>query len=96
MQTMKARLLPLTGKYYGTPVEIETEEGTEFIEVWLKGNRRPSSRQLTKINMTEEEAIEDGYFCDEHYETALSFWVAQRIVDGINFNDFTGDQKIDE
>jgi len=90
MQTIKARLLPLKGKYYGTQVEIETLDGTETMQIWVRGNRRPSARQLTQINMTEEEANEDGYFCDEHYETAISYWLASSIIDVINYDDFHG------
>lgn len=90
MQTIKARLLPLKGKYYGTRVEIETLDGTEIMQIWVKGNRRPSARQLTQINMTEEEANEDGCFCDEHYETSISYWLANSIIDAINYDDFHG------
>ena len=44
---MRARLLPLEGKYYGTKIEIIDDDGFDFeIELWNPGNFEPSDREL--------------------------------------------------
>lgn len=86
---MKARLQPLTGKYYGT--RIDTDFGT--IDVWLSGDmpwtREPSAREKAEwpIPSAENGSLEDirsDMMCGGHYETQLSFDVATVIVDAIN------------
>lgn len=72
---MKAEIKPLHGKYYGT--EIKLENG-ERIVVWLRGDGKPSRRELEGI--TYEEAVEDDYFCDSHYETEFCLSVCEAIV----------------
>ncbi len=47
---MKARLLPLKGKYYGTEIEIIDDEGFEYvIRLWNSVNYEPSDRELDGI-----------------------------------------------
>ena len=43
---MKAKLLPLKGKYYGTYIEIERSGLTYGIELWENGIFEPSDREL--------------------------------------------------
>lgn len=76
-----AKIEPLKGKYYGTRITLEKGEG---ITVWVMGDFKPSERQLADLNMTYEEAKEDDYFCDSHFETETSFKIASAIVEVLN------------
>jgi hypothetical protein len=79
-ERMKAWILPLEGKYYGTQIQLENES---ILEVWLMDGWKPSKRQLEKWDMTYEEAQEDDQMCDSHYETEFGFSVAEAIVDAL-------------
>ena len=74
------KIEPLTGKYYGTRITLDNGEG---ITVWVMGDYKPSKRQLDSLNMTYEEAKEDDYFCDSHFETEASYKIALAIVEAI-------------
>lgn len=83
---MTASIMPLDGKYYGT--KIETPYGR--IEVWF-GSGEPSEREMAQWpkpspeNGTAEE-IRSDMMCDGHYEDAMSYRVAEIIVDALNRN----------
>jgi hypothetical protein len=56
---MKARILPLEGKYYGTEIEIDIEksfpENIVVFKLWNCGNYEPSDRELQEHNITRRE-----------------------------------------
>lgn len=77
---MNAYIEPLSGKYYGTKIIIDTGGTTPSeLSIWEMGNHQPSTRQLEKWNMTFGEAKDDGMMCDSHYETELSYKIARII-----------------
>lgn len=80
---MKAALRPLHGKYYGTRIELTSnEESVEFandITIWVSGGK-PSQRQL--VQWEKEGRSFDVY--DEHYESAHSFDLAMTIIAALN------------
>jgi len=78
---MKAKIEPLEGKYYGTRITLENGEG---ITIWVMGDYKPSIRQLEELSMTYEEAKDDDYFCDSHFESETSFKVAVAIVETLS------------
>jgi len=44
---MKATLMPLNGKYYGTKIAITDDAGNEYeVELWNMGKWEPSDREL--------------------------------------------------
>lgn len=68
---MKAILKPLHGKYYGTEIQINFEDGgeTETFKLWDSGDYTPSVRELESMGYTQEqwdnnEPIDDGYTND--------------------------------
>jgi hypothetical protein len=82
-----AKVLPLKGKYYGTIVELTDESGRKSeIKVWIDDpDCELSARELKDYGYkTREEAFDDGYPCDCHYESNRSLWLANRIADAIN------------
>ena len=47
---MKAELLPLSGKYYGTKIRVVDDDGFGFeIKLWNSGNFEPSDRELDGV-----------------------------------------------
>jgi hypothetical protein len=77
---MKATILPLDGKYYGTKVQIDFgNEDKTWVEVWYMGDYKPSARELALLHPGEEF---EG--CDTHYETADGYRIAKIICDAIN------------
>jgi hypothetical protein len=86
---LKARLLPLSGKHYGTKVAVSLDgRSVGTIEIWL--NRHDvyaqlsdsSERELSTSDYTSvEEARQDGFPCDCHYESVLDYAVATAITD---------------
>lgn len=99
---MKARLLSLTGKYYGTEIEI-TDEGRKFvINLWKPNSLEtyiPSKRELEGV-CTEEEWINnkeinidgetikarDAVEIDEHTELKKTYEFALKLISKINKN----------
>lgn len=64
---MKAILLPLSGKYYGTEIRILDDDGEPItdINIWLNGGD-PSKRELKSWGYTEQqweqnELVDNGY-----------------------------------
>jgi hypothetical protein len=86
---LKARLHPLTGKHYGTTVVLSLDDrpiGT--VDVWLHRDgirpelRNPSERELSTSGYNSlEEAQQDGFPCDCHYESVLDYAVGTAIED---------------
>lgn len=82
-----ATIMPLSGKYYGTV--IETQFGK--IEVWLssRGHDEPSQREMAEWpepspeNGSAEE-IRSEMMAGGHYESEISYRVAQIIVKALN------------
>lgn len=65
---MKATLKKLSGKYYGTEIRIDFQDGhePEIIKLWDNGNYVPSKRELESMGYTEEqwrnnEEVDNGY-----------------------------------
>ena len=96
---LKAEIIPLMGKYYGTVIKIQKEDAVWDIRLWNNSNPEPSERQLLDIGYTKEDwennsLIPDGWgdeveirkanlFSDNHYESQQTFDIAQIIVKGI-------------
>jgi hypothetical protein len=81
---MKATLLDLDGKYYGSEVEIFTNYGKSLgiVKIWLD-DCEPSEREY----IDEQDLIDlqkDGMFSDSHHEDVSSYKVAQLLVEAIN------------
>lgn len=74
MPLIKAKVLPLRGKYYGTEVEV-FEDGVSAgtFRIWLGGSSGPSDREL---DLAEGDMSSVDY---SHYENCLSLIVAQTI-----------------
>lgn len=80
MKKIKARLLPLGNKYYGTEIELTVDNQVRTFKVWL-GWGKPSKREL-ELNGT---TIDDDEAYDEcHYESQLCFDICSKIVNALN------------
>lgn len=73
---MKAKLLPLDGKYYSTQIDVEHNGRHLSIDIG-GGGLIPSERE----DITEEDIAETG---ENHYESELAYRTAKFIVDKIN------------
>jgi hypothetical protein len=86
---MKAKIKDLGySKYYGTQIEIlDGECEGHIIKVWLPGN--PSEREIENWKRDQieqgikEEDFEPIEICDDHYESEMSYKVAQKIVEAL-------------
>jgi hypothetical protein len=91
---MRAKLLPLKGKYYGTEIEIEYKGEVIKISLW-KTKGKPSERELQKSGYTKKQwddnvHVDDGWggktsirnivTCDTHHESQYTYELAQEIV----------------
>ena len=97
---MKAKMLPLSGKYYGTRIEIRYGLSTQVITLWDNGNFKPSIRQIERLGYTKEqydnnELVDDGWsgkctvkeamgICDSHFESETTYEFARQIVKKLN------------
>lgn len=71
-------------KYYGTPIELEFDNGeSSTVEVWLNDPYNPSERQLREWNITKDHPEFGEYISDGHYESQLSYDVAKAMLNGI-------------
>lgn len=75
---MRATLLPLSGKYYGTEIEIRFDNGvTDTIELWNHGSFAPSNRELKECGLTRDQynnneiVDHDNFFGDIRARDAL-------------------------
>jgi hypothetical protein len=100
---MKAKLKPLTGKYYGTEIEITDGPLKDLSFKLWKSTGNPSDRELVKNGYTRElwendEIIDDGFncvtayeksdlICDGHYESQEVYQLAKRLVEYLNIID---------
>lgn len=97
---MKAELLPLNGKYYGTKIKVFFDDGgTTTLELWYTDGE-PSTREIESWGHTQKEWDENAlvdnwgcgkerikemdYRCDSHYESKTTYDLAQLIVSAIN------------
>jgi hypothetical protein len=98
LYVVRTTLLPLEGKYYGTEVETEFNNGTkEIITIWTQKGE-PSERALAEFDLTKEQwnnnqnfdpklGINDDYadyFPDCHHETEMDLYIAQKLVESLN------------
>lgn len=98
---MKAKILELSGKYYGTEIEVIFNSGEETtFEVW-HSTGVPSERSLSELGCTIDDwksnkSIDDGWggkcsvremICDSHYESQETYELCKFIVDCINAKD---------
>lgn len=73
---MIAEILPLEGKYYGTYIRLQLDDGTETIfSIWSEGGGDPSQRELsdagyTKKNWDDNILIDDGWGGKEPIQSA--------------------------
>jgi hypothetical protein len=75
---LEAKILPLDGKYYGTCVELTTDDGTSsWIQIWHTDSSKPSEREIADWEGEYE-------ICDSHYESQTAYEVAQKIVEMLN------------
>ena len=85
---MKAKLLPLSGKYYGTEIEVISDNGFEYvIKLWNSANFRPSPRELARwgdFGTSEEYWRENDGACDGHFESLDTYNTAIRIITSID------------
>ncbi len=82
-----AKILPLDGKYYGTKVHVDYGiEGIDIV-IW-KSTGKLSKRQCEYWSIPEghetDAEIRLDYLCDNHYESALSFMVADLLCKRLN------------
>lgn len=83
-----ASIRPLDGKYYGTKIQIEYgADEPIIINIW-KSTGKLSKRQCEywciKEGQETEPEIRLSYLCDNHYESALTFMVADLLVNRLN------------
>lgn len=90
---MKAELLPLTGKYYGTEIRLTDDAGgASTLRIWHQADPEPSERELKSLEddgpylLTQEERDEAyrDLVSGGHYESATSLRVARIIVDALS------------
>ena len=80
---LRAELLPLTGKYYGSRIALKNEDGRidDQIVIWIMGDCTPSERELAGHDEAEYGPYE---VCDSHFESTLGYEVCKLIVEAIN------------
>ena len=89
---MKATLLPLLGKYYGTEIEVDFEDNPnsnkEIITLWDSTGFVPSIRYLEYYDYTQEDwdknKVCEDFICDSHFESKLTYERALKLVNLIN------------
>lgn len=99
---MKAELLPLSGKYYGTRILITDDKGYQYeIKLWNSGSWEPSDRELESGGISIEqwrsnEIIKVGNdtisakelveISDSHFESRETHELANELISLINVN----------
>lgn len=99
MSKVKAELIDLGGKYYGTEIALSygqpgnVEYDTGGMSVWFGGNHKPSKREVAgyvwRNNRWEQwDTFTNEWYPyevnDSHYETQTSLEIAEVIVAAIN------------
>lgn len=85
---MKAELIALQGKYYGTQIALKykgAHSNESTIKIWISGeNTNPSERQIKKdgYSSLEEWLKESGEY--DHMETQSCYELCRDIVEMIN------------
>ena len=82
-----AKVLPLSGKYYGTIIELTDEGGRKSeIKVWVDDpDYTLSDRELQRHGfVNQEQAYQDNFPCDCHYESKRGYWMASLIAQAVN------------
>lgn len=82
---MKAEVLPLRGKYYGTEVLIHLDDGSEWKTLFYVNRGLPSRREYEQcVGCSECE----GDSCDmidySHYESEMSLKLAEIFAEAVN------------
>lgn len=87
---MKAKLLPLKGKYYGTELIIEYDNGKEYyIKLWGgdvtdEDNYKPSEREVENARQWAEEGDDILEYIDcSHMESVTTYRIAKKIMEAI-------------
>lgn len=82
---MKAEILPLEGKYYGTKIIIIDGKENTLIEIWHSDGHDPSKRQLEQDGYNNVEKWKnDDCGCDSHYESDWTYKLANIIIEAVN------------
>lgn len=101
MTRLHAQIKPLKGKYYGAKISLEVgEREVGQITVWLavpSGSdlSAPSQAQLEAYGYSSaQEALEDCFPCDSHYQSKLDQHVAEAILRALNGLELTPTSSI--
>lgn len=80
---LKAELLPLEGKYYGSRIALRSDDGRvdDQVVIWIMGDYTPSERELEGWDEEEHGPYEVS---DSHFESALGYAICLQIVAAIN------------
>ena len=97
---MKAKLLPLEGKHYGSIIEVSDLQYTTQIKIWENADHTPSERELERHGYTTKEWSENamvdncfgglepirssGVVSDCHFESKWQYDLCKKIVEAIN------------
>lgn len=52
---MKAELLPLNGKYYGTEIQVTDGDKDTVFKIWCNADYKPSDRELAACGVTRKQ-----------------------------------------
>lgn len=100
---MKARLLPLHGKYYGSIIEVTDGDTKTTIKAWANADYTPSERELASHGVSQDDwdsdaLVDDGWggkirirssdICsDGHFESKWTYELCTRIVNALTDED---------
>ncbi len=94
MPKIKAEIMPIDSKYYGTKIQLTSQNGVKaYVIVWINSissNYFPSEREYDFIGQDGKAYIlEDGEaweyeICDDHMETQAAYDICKKIVEAIN------------
>lgn len=94
MSKLHATMPNSTRKYYGTVIELSTEDGrsASFV-VWVNSISKdgfPSKREYDYIGQDgkpyiryEDDDTDEYEICDDHYETQTAFDICEKIVEAL-------------
>lgn len=97
---MEAKLMPLSGKHYGSEIEITDGEISTTVKIWCNADYVPSDRELRECGATREDwdnntEVDDGWggktpirssdiVCDGHFESKWQHELCLKIVAALN------------
>ena len=64
---MKASLLPLEGKYYGTVIYVSSAGHETTFEVWDSADYQPSDRELARAGVTRQQYDDNAILSYEDF-----------------------------